>query len=67
MMKHASSHIGMSIERSYDVKKFYVNQNGVTNRMMADFSSDSFPTASSPALFHLFNNVSIGPFYDRIK
>jgi hypothetical protein len=65
--EHASSYIGMSIKRSTDLKKLYVSQNGLTNRIIADFLPDSFPTASSPASSHLFNNTSTGPSYDRIK
>jgi len=34
---------------------------------IADFLSDDFPKASSPASSHLFNNVSEGQKYDRIK
>jgi len=65
--EQASSYIGMSIKRSTDLKKLYVSQNGLTNRIIADFLPDSFPTASSPASSHLFNNTSTGPSYDRIK
>jgi len=65
--EHASSYIGMSIKRSSDLSKLYISQNGLTNRIIADFLPDNFPTAASPASSHLFNNVSTGPSYDRIK
>ena len=46
--------------------QIYVSQFGLTNRVIADFLPDEFPKASSPAT-HLFNNVSEGQKYDRIK
>jgi len=47
--------------------KIYVSENGLTNRITADFLPDSFLTASSPESSHLFNITSTGPSYDRIK
>jgi len=40
---------------------------GLTNRVIADILPDEFSMALSPALIHLFNNVSEGQKYDRIK
>ena len=57
----------MSIKRSPDHSKLYISQNSLTNRIIADFLPDNFPMATSPASSHLFNNVSTGPSYDRIK
>ena len=57
----------MSITRSTHLDQIYVSQFGLTNRVIADFLPDEFPKASSPASSHLFNNVSEGQKYDRIK
>ena len=35
--------------------------------VQSDSLPNNFPTDSSPESSHLFNNVSTGPFYDRIK
>jgi len=45
----------------------YVSQFGPTNSVITDFLPDEFPKASSPASSPLFNNVSEGQIYVRIK
>jgi len=65
--EHPSSYIDMSINRSPNLKKLYVPQNGLTKRVISDFLPDSVPTTSSLSSSHLFNNVSTGPSYVRIK
>jgi len=42
------------------LNKLYISQNGLTNRIIAHFLPDSFPTATYPASSHLFNNGSTG-------
>ena len=51
----------MSITRSTNLDQIYVSQFGLTDRVIADFLPDEFPKA------HLFNNISEGQKYDRIK
>jgi len=46
------SYIVMSIKRFPDLNKLYVSQNGLTNRIIADFLPDNFPMAASPASSH---------------
>ena len=53
----------MSITRSTNLDQIYISQFGLTNRVISDFLPDEFPKDSS----HLFNNVSEGQKYHRIK
>ena len=53
----ASSYIGMTINRSVDLSKIYISQQGLTQRIFCDFLPDNFLAATSPASSHLFNHV----------
>ena len=57
----------MSITRLNHLDQICVSQFGLTNRVIAGFLPNEFPKASSPASSYLFNNVSEGQKYDRIK
>jgi hypothetical protein len=65
--EHASSYIGMSIQRSADQSELYISQKGLTQRIISDFLPDDFPQAASPASSHLFNQCSDDKPYDKIK
>ena len=64
MLHHTT--VGMSIKRSPHLNKLYGSQNGLSNRIIADFLPDNFSTASSPSSSH-FQQCIHGPSYNRIK
>ena len=63
----ASSYIGMTINSSVDLSKIYISQQGLTQHIICDFSSDNFPATTSLASSHLFNHMPEDKAYDRIK
>jgi len=66
-MTKSSSYIGMKINRSVDLSKIYISQQGLTQRIICDFLPNNFPAATSPASSHLFNHVPEDKPNDRIK
>ena len=63
----ATSYVGMTITRSKNQSQIYISQKGLAQRIISDFLPDDFPSATSPASSHLFNNVPDDKPYDRIK
>ena len=57
----------MTINRSVNLSKIYISQQGLTQRIICDFLPDNFPAATSPASSHLFKHVPEYKPYDRIK
>ena len=62
----ATSYVGMTITRSQNQSQICISQKGLAQRIISDFLPDDFPSATSPASSHLFNNVPDDKPYDRI-
>ena len=60
----ASSYIGMTINRSVDLSKIYISQQGLTQRIILP---DNFPSTTSPTLSHLFDHAPENKLYDRLS
>jgi len=65
-MSHASyvqyhdqvtSYEGMTITRSHDQSQIFLSQKGLAQRIISQFLSDDFPSATSPTSSHLFNQI----------
>ena len=63
----ATSYVGMTITRSQNQSQIFISKKGLAQRIISDFLPDDFPSATSPASSHLFNNVPDDKPYDRIK
>ena len=57
----------MTINRSVDLSKISLSQEGLTERIICDFLPDTFLAATSLASSHLFNHVPEDKPYGRIK